>query len=188
MLRPKKKAKTGGEQYIDKVTFYNLLVDYAEKVSVAKLNSNKRPQMPDEIGLCFLALAKNLAKLRKFSGYTYCDDMIGDAVENCIRYIGKFDTKKYNNPFGYFTTACIRAFIRRIWYERTKTYKKLKYSENIDNIENLPSKKGLVEYRKYREDFLRSYEDVLERKKEKQKLREPKKELTNLEKIMFGGG
>lgn len=56
--------------------------------------------------------------------------MIGDAIENCLRYIHNFDPDKSKNPFAYFTQIMSFAFIRRIDKEKKQSYIKYKAIEN----------------------------------------------------------
>ncbi len=56
--------------------------------------------------------------------------MIGDAIENCLRYIHNFNPEKSNNPFAYFTQIMYYAFLRRIEKEKKQTYIKYKTMEN----------------------------------------------------------
>jgi hypothetical protein len=93
----------------------------------------KHPPMPNYLGECFLDIAKGLAKKPNFSGYTFKDDMIADAVENCIRYAGNFDPEKSSNPFAYFTQLAYCTFLRMI--EKEKKYAHTKFSMTRTVIE-----------------------------------------------------
>jgi DNA-directed RNA polymerase specialized sigma subunit len=72
--------------------------------------------MSEELGLAILTIASNYANKGNFSGYTWKDDMIGEAVLTCMKYIHKFDPEKYEkpNPFAYITTICKNAFLMYI--------------------------------------------------------------------------
>ena len=52
------------------------------------------------------------------TGNSYKDDMISDAVENCLQYCLNFDPEKSSNPFAYFTQVTHYAFLRRIQREK----------------------------------------------------------------------
>jgi len=56
--------------------------------------------------------------------------MIGDAIENCLRYLHNFNPDKSNNPFAYFTQIMYYAFLRRIEKEKKQSYIKYKSMEN----------------------------------------------------------
>jgi hypothetical protein len=53
-----------------------------------------------------------------FVNYTYKQDMINNAVENCLKSITNFDPAISTNPFSYFTQICYFAFIRTIAIEK----------------------------------------------------------------------
>ena len=69
-------------------------------------------------GKCFLDIAEHLSMRPNFSNYMYRQDMVMDAVENCVVYCANFDPEKSKNPFSYFTQVCWYAFIRRIGKEK----------------------------------------------------------------------
>jgi len=117
--------------YINNKEFYQLLVDYKEKCKEAKEQGKPVPQITNDIGKCFLMIAKRLSNKGNFVGYTYKDEMVGDALENCMVAIHSFDPEKSNNPFAYFTQIIWYAFLRRIEKEKKQTYVKYKELENM---------------------------------------------------------
>ena len=56
--------------------------------------------------------------------------MIGDGIENCIRYAKNINPEKSKNPFAYFTQIIYYAFIRRITKEKKQTAIKQKIIDN----------------------------------------------------------
>jgi K+-transporting ATPase A subunit len=80
----------------------------------------------NELGKMFLFIASNFANKGNFSGYTWKEDMIGEAVYTCVRYVHNFDLSKYNNPnpFAYFTQICYHSFISYI--KKQKKYSQIK--------------------------------------------------------------
>ena len=92
--------------------------------------------MSDYIGLTIYKIAKHLAYRPNFVNYTYRDEMIGDGVENCLKYIHNFNGKKSKNAFSYVTQIIYYAFIRRIKKEKKQQYIKYKLFENA-GIHNL---------------------------------------------------
>jgi DNA-directed RNA polymerase specialized sigma24 family protein len=56
--------------------------------------------------------------------------MVGDAIENCFRYLHNFDPEKSSNPFAYFTQIMYYAFLRRIDKEKKQSYIRYKSMEN----------------------------------------------------------
>jgi DNA-directed RNA polymerase specialized sigma24 family protein len=85
------------------------------------------PVVSDYIGECFWLIATRLSTKANFARYPFREDMVGDAVENCLRYMHNFNPKKSQNPFAYFTQYAHNAFIRRIEAEKGYTTLKMKY-------------------------------------------------------------
>lgn len=119
---PKKRMK---HNYIDNKKLYTEMVKYINQVNEAKekgIPKEKWPVINDYIGKSVYDIAINLARKSNFSGYSYKDDMIGDAIENCLMYIHNFNPDKSNNPFAYFTQIMYYAFLRRIGKEQKQQY------------------------------------------------------------------
>ena len=56
-----------------------------------------------------------------FVNYPFRDEMVGDAIENCLMYAANFDPEKVKNPFAYFTQITYYAFLRRSSVRKNKT-------------------------------------------------------------------
>jgi DNA-directed RNA polymerase specialized sigma24 family protein len=111
--------------YVDNKKLFDVLVKY--KKAVAK-RPKTPPPIPEYVGECLLKIATRLSHKANFAQYTFREDMISDAVENCILYMHNFDPAKSSNPFAYFTQITHFAFIRRIEREKKQSYIKLKYA------------------------------------------------------------
>jgi hypothetical protein len=112
-------------KYLDNETFGLQVANYVEECKLAEQNGEKIPIVPNEIAVSFMKLVNNLAKSRNFSSYTWLEEMKADAIENCIRYIRKFNIKaetRTGKPeaFSYFTRIAYFAFLRRIKLENTQ--------------------------------------------------------------------
>ena len=118
------------KHYIDNEKFLNALVEYKLICKTASDNNQPAPPIPNYIGECFIKIAEHLYRKYNFVKYTYKDDMIGDAIENCVRYFRNFDETISKNPFAYFTQIISYAFIRRTKTEKKQTYIKYKIAEN----------------------------------------------------------
>lgn len=118
--------------YIDNKRFLKEISDHRRAVRRAKKEGTKPQGVSDYIGQCFLDIANNLAKKPNFANYSFKEEMIGDAVENCIMYATNFDPKKSKNPFAFFTQITFYAFLRRIQKEKKQLYIKLKCFEDND--------------------------------------------------------
>lgn len=129
--------------YIDNKAFYSAIVQYKKDLRKAKRLKQPIPKtcMSEYLGDCILQIATHLAFKPNFINYSYRDEMISDAIENCLTYFDNFDEKKYSNPFAYFTQICYYAFIRRIQREKKQQVTKMRYVENLD-ISDLVVMKG----------------------------------------------
>lgn len=118
--------------YIDNEKFYEEIKKYVISYHEAKNNDSELPVLNNYIGDCFLKIANHYSNYHYFIGYSYKDEMIADAVENCVVVAKNFDHVKYSNPFAYFTQIVYFAFRRRIIRERKEQEKKYKIVENSD--------------------------------------------------------
>jgi hypothetical protein len=117
--------------YIDNAEFTRHLIEHKNKVIEAERLGLPKPKACNYIGECFLKIANNLAKRPNFFSYTFKDEMISDAIENCIMYFENFDPDKSNKPFAYFTKICWYAFVRRIAKEKKQQYIRYKATESF---------------------------------------------------------
>lgn len=117
--------------YINNKEFYQLLVDFRAACKLAEQQNLPQPRIPNKVGECFMMIATKLASKGNFVGYTYKDEMIGDALENCVVAVHSFDPEKSTNPFAYFTQIIWYAFLRRIEKEKKQTYVKYKTLEEM---------------------------------------------------------
>jgi hypothetical protein len=105
--------------YVDNEQFYQLMVERQQAVKEAEATGKPIPRINEKIGKIILDIATNLTYRNNFRKHIMInsmnrDDLVGDGVENCIRYLDRFDSDNYKNPFGYFTQICFYAFVRVI--------------------------------------------------------------------------
>lgn len=120
--------------YVDNKKFGKALVDYAATVDAAKANGTTIPVVPNYIAECFLKIAEGLSHKVNFIRYTYREEMVMDAVENCLRAITNYNPNAVTrtgtqNAFSYFTQICFFAFLRRIEKEKKQQDIKFKFIE-----------------------------------------------------------
>lgn len=118
--------------YVNNQDFLVGIVDYGKSVRRAKRLKQEKPRVPEYLGKCILEIANHLAFKPNFINYSFRDEMISDAIENCLIYIDNFDPKKSKNPFAYFTQIAYYAFLRRIHKEKRVLSTKQRYIDNID--------------------------------------------------------
>lgn len=111
-------------QYVDNKKLYEALVEWLKDRKAAQKNKQNLPPLPDYIGECILLMANRLAQKANFVNYTFKDDMIGDAMESCLRYLHNFNPTRSTNAFAYVTQILHNAFVRRIQRERRNSYTK----------------------------------------------------------------
>lgn len=116
--------------YVDNKRLYTEMVKYISAYNEAKANDLPTPRVNNYIGKCIQDIAYHLSTNRNFIGYSYREEMIGDGIENTLRYIHNFDPDKTKNPFAYFTTIIYYAFLRRIETEKKQQYVKYKTMES----------------------------------------------------------
>ena len=125
--KPKKvKAKRRKDRlhYVDNEKFFVAICEHLDKVKEAKAKNEPLPQVSDYIGICIMKIANKLANRPNFANYPFREEMIADAVENCLMYLNNFDPEKSKNPFAYYTQISWYAFVRRIDKEQAYLYTK----------------------------------------------------------------
>jgi len=125
-------ARKKSIHYVNNLDFSTAVVEYVEKVDAAKKDETKIPTVPDYIATCFLKIAEGLSHKANFIRYTYREEMVMDAVENCLKAIGNYNLEAATrtgkpNAFAYFTQITWYAFLRRITKEKKQQEIKLKY-------------------------------------------------------------
>ena len=108
------------------------MTDWKKRVRDAEESDDPIPQVTEYIGECFLLIAERLATRPNFVNYPYKEEMIGDAIENCLVAANNFDPDKSSNPFAYFTQITYFAFLRRIQREKKQDTIKYKMMEAAD--------------------------------------------------------
>lgn len=83
-MKPKEKP-----HYVNNREFSEAVVAYCTSVQEAKDNGNSTPIVTDYIASCFLKIAEGLSHKANFVRYTYREEMVMDAVENCLKAIEK---------------------------------------------------------------------------------------------------
>ena len=130
-LKPKEKP-----HYVNNREFSYAVVDYVKSVNEAIEKDEVPPKVTDYIATCFMKISEGLSHRPNFVRYTYRDEMVMDAVENCLRAIRNYKietaTRTGNpNAFSYFTQICFFAFIRRITKEKKQQDIKHRFIERM---------------------------------------------------------
>lgn len=122
--------------YVDNKKFSLAVVDYVEECNAAKDAEKEVPKVTDYIARCFIKISEGLSHRPNFVRYTYREEMVMDAVENCLKAIGNYNIETATrtgrpNAFSYFTQICYFAFIRRITKEKKQQDIKFRFIEKM---------------------------------------------------------
>lgn len=125
-------ARRAKEHYVNNKEFSHAVVDYVNEVNAAREKDEVEPKITNYIGTCFLKISEGLSHKPNFFSYTYREEMVMDAVENCIKAIMNYNIEKATrtglpNAFAYFTQISYYAFLRRIAKEKKQQDIKERY-------------------------------------------------------------
>jgi len=115
-------TKKKKNHYVDNERFLNEIVEYKKQVVEAKDQGLDKPRVSEYIGKCIYLIAENLSHKPRFMNYSFRDELVSDAIENCFLYFDNFNPDKGSNPFAYFTQIIYYAFHRRISKEEKNRY------------------------------------------------------------------
>lgn len=128
------------KHYVNNKAIYQSLIEWNDE-----MKTNPAAPVPDAVATAIIQISENLSKRYNFSGYTltWKEEMIGDAIEHCLRYIKNFDPAKYDNPHAYITRICFNAFVQRIKREQKAMAVKYKvflcdannYTQNEEEVD-----------------------------------------------------
>ena len=125
-------AKKKSIHYVNNADFSTAVVNYVTVLNEARKQEKTLPVVPDYIAQCFLRIAEGLSHKSNFVRYTYREEMVMDAVENCLKAIENYNLEAATrsgkpNAFSYFTQISWYAFLRRIAKEKKQQDIKAKY-------------------------------------------------------------
>lgn len=184
------RTKRQSIHYVNNADFSAAVVEYVKEVRKAKAKKEQLPIVTDYIAECFLKIAEGLSHKSNFIRYTYREEMVMDAVENCLKAIENYNLETATrtgkpNAFAYFTQITWYAFLRRIAKEKKQQDIKLKYLTSSgletfievegDTLANTVAQQ-FVDFLKDRIDKVKATDDAVKEfvKKEKRKKREQK--------------
>ena len=171
---PRKNKKS--IHYVNNAEFSQAVVDYVKIADKAKLKNKDIPKVPDYVAQCFLRIAEGLSHKANFIRYTYREEMVMDAVENCLKAISNYNLEAATrtgkpNAFAYFTQITWFAFLRRIAKEKKQQEIKLKYLTQ-SGIENFISENENADVTA--SQVTNSFVDVLKNRIDKIKVKDEK--------------
>ena len=157
--------------YVNNKDFSQAVVDYVRAVNEAKAKETELPIVPNYIASCFLKIAEGLSHKSNFIRYTYREEMVMDAVENCLKAIENYNVEaatRTGNPnaFAYFTQISWYAFLRRIAKEKKQQEIKVKYITS-SGIESYVTSEGDAASIAVINQFVDTLKDRIDKVKEK---------------------
>ena len=180
-MKPKDKP-----HYVNNADFSMAVVDYVKSANDAKEKGFTKPIVTNYIARCFLKIAEGLSHKANFVRYTYREEMVMDAVENCLKAIEIYNLETATrtgkpNAFAYFTQISWYAFLRRIQKEKKQQDIKMKYLSETglelllqEEFETNPAAgqtHAFVESLKQRIDLIKEHDNTIKdyEKKERKK-------------------
>ena len=152
-------SKKENVHYVNNADFSNAVVEYVQSANEAKADNKTVPIIPNYIAECFLRISEGLSHKSNFIRYTYREEMVMDAVENCLKAIHNYDLSTATrtgrpNAFAYFTQIAWYAFLRRIAKEKKQQDIKISFLENF-NIVHLVGDDGDLQQAEFVVESLR---------------------------------
>jgi len=115
-------TKKKRNHYVDNQRFLEEIIEYKKQVVEAREQGLDKPRVSEYIGKCIYLIAENLSHKPRFMNYSFRDELVSDAIENCFLYFDNFNPTISQNPFAYFTQIIYYAFHRRISKEEKNRY------------------------------------------------------------------
>lgn len=115
--------------YVDPKEFYREMCEFYE--THKHLEKGVRPpKIPDCIGKKLMLICERLSYSRQFYESPHREEMVLDAIENCILRIRNFDPSVSRNPFAYFTQLAYYSFLHRADNEKNAFLAKVSFVQN----------------------------------------------------------
>ena len=175
-------------KFVDNEKFYEEMVSWKKALYKNREQGiDERPIIPEYIGECIWKIAFRYATNPNWRN-SYNEDMVGDAVEECIKYLDRFDETKSKNPFSYFTQIVYYSFLRKISSEKKQLYIKYKVILNSEVDDFFEGGENDVAYTKedllsrfQANEFVEYYENNVKRTRKKK----PRKQKENNTGVVF---
>lgn len=180
-------TKKKNAHYVDNKEFSLAVVDYVRSADTAKAAGKPVPVVTNYVAKCFMLIAEGLSHRPNFITKPYREEMVMDAVENCLRAINNYNVEVATrgglpNAFGYFNQISYFAFIRRINKEKALIDIKMAVIEShaldemlsgVELSEGATANQDYVDYvnQKRKDGWVGTpgYRPVIENKKKKKK-------------------
>ncbi len=144
--------KSKPRNYVDKEELTAALRVWKRQYDENKVAGLEPPRVPEYIGGCILAIATNMASKFNFRGYSFKEDMIGNACVNCLIYLHNFNPDAPTrsgapNPFWYLSRQCHNVFTKNIEYEARQQYYKYKAFALLSSMTDMLGEEEMADYK-----------------------------------------
>ena len=158
--------------YINNRDFYDEMTLYIKALRRSKRERAEPPRISEYIGECIQLLCNKMITRPNFSGYSWREEMVLDAMEDCIKAVDNFKPNTtQHNPFGYFSRIAWNAMLRRIADEKKETYKKHKNMQHVIGLQDFLTELGVNKTGSddKSNDVIKNFEDKAAEQKAKRK-------------------
>lgn len=104
------------------------------KLLPAVIEAKENGKLSNELAKMLMMLTRKYAQRPCFSGYTYKEDMISEALANLCQNALKFNPEKSKNPFAFYTSCINNSFLQFLNVE--KKHRRIRDQLLIDMGEN----------------------------------------------------
>ena len=80
--------------YVDNQKFLEEIIKYKKQCKDAAAQDLPKPRISEYIGTCILMIAERLSTKPRFMNYSFREEMVSDAIENCFLYFDNFEDRK----------------------------------------------------------------------------------------------
>lgn len=169
-------------EYVNGKELHLELAIYHEAYQQSLLAGTEKPRISEKLGHAFLQIATRMASRPNFSGYSYKDDMISDAIMQCISKVHTYDPARVNQDFpsgfAWVSQVAWNSFVGRIKKEQHQSSVKAKlireklssdFIQHGVDADNETSDNSFVNFLKENDAFI-DYNEIREQNEKKQKL------------------
>lgn len=166
-----RKSNRAAIHYVNNKQFSTAVMEYVIECNACRERGVEVPIVTNYIADCFLRIAEGLSHRPNFIRYTYREEMVMDAVENCLKAINNYNIEAATrtglpNAFAYFTQITHYAFLRRIEKEKKQFDVKERYM-NQAGVEAFVSSGGGSTDNDVVQHFVNELRDRIDKVKER---------------------
>lgn len=186
-MTKRKRQKRGDEHYVNNKEFTEAVSKYALAHKEATNKGEVPPKMSNYIGECVMKISKRVASKPNFSGYSYIDEMIYDAIEGCVYGLHKFDPEKSQNAFAYASTIIHNKFIQRLNKEKDQRVIKQSVFDHLNVMYRTSDQQDsddnvyLAQFNENHSEFSQQHLSTFNEEKKPRKKRKIPKNISNIE-------